>query len=170
MRTLLAFLTLSAFGASGADFRALDIGQPCASAPAWEIAHGSTPLPWNTVQGGENYAFKSREFDREIVVMYFCVHESLFTGNYYFPIESLDQAVEGYRNIHSRLRSSYGETFLDSSPWNGYGDNRSVAPDPRHYMTTWRTSRVSATLALMPNHPSESAGFRVFVVIGAPQK
>jgi hypothetical protein len=170
MRTFVALLTLFATQTSASDFRAVDIGQPCSSVQAWEIAQGSTQIPWTAPTGAETYAFKARQFDQQIVVMYFCIHGSLFTGNYFFPIELLKQAVESYRSVDEKLLSSYGETFIDNSPWNRYGEMRLVAPDARNYMTVWTTARVSTTLSLMPNQPSENPGLRVFLVISAARK
>jgi hypothetical protein len=79
-------LALIAVSAEGADFRALDIGQSCATVVEWEIAHGSTPVPWTTVPGAETYAFRVRQFDRDILAQYVCVKGNLLAGNYLFPL------------------------------------------------------------------------------------
>jgi hypothetical protein len=165
MHKLASVLTMFAMSATAADFRALDIAQSCASAREWEVARGSTPMPGRTGAGADIYAFTGREFDRHLYFSYFCAHGDLFTGNYSFPIESLEQAVDSYRDVHSILLSTYGNAFVDNSPWNGDGDRRSIATDSSKYMTNWRTSRVSATLSIMPNQPTEKSGWRVFLVI-----
>jgi hypothetical protein len=52
----LAFLLMMfAMSATAADFRALDIGQSCASAREWEVARGSTPMPGRTGAAGNPY-------------------------------------------------------------------------------------------------------------------
>jgi hypothetical protein len=165
MHKLALVLTMLAMSATAADFRALDIGQSCASAREWEVAHGSTPVPGRTGPGADIYAFEGREFDRDLFLSYFCMHGDLFTGNYSFPIESLDQAAASYRDVHDRLLSIYGDTSVDNSPWNGIADRRSIATDSSKYMTYWKTSRVTATLSIMPNQPNENPGWRVFLVI-----
>jgi hypothetical protein len=165
MRKLAFALTMLSTSASAADFRALDIGQSCASAREWEVARGSTPMPGRAGAGADVYAFTGREFDRNLYFSYFCMHGDLFTGNYSFPIESLEQAVDSYRDVHGLLLSRYGDPFVDNSPWNRDSDKRSIATDSSKYMTNWRTPRVSATLSIMPNQPTEKSGWRVFLVI-----
>lgn len=159
-------LTMFAISASAADFRALDIGQSCASAAKWEAAQGSTSMPGKAGPGADIYTFEGREFDRDVYLSYFCTHGTLFTGNYSFPIESLDQAVDSYREIRERLLSVYGDASSDASPWSGEGDVRSTGIDSPKYMTVWRTRRASTTLSLMRNQPSEKPGWRVFLVVG----
>jgi hypothetical protein len=156
--------------ATGADFRTLDLGQSCTSAREWEVARGSTPMPGSAGPGADIYAFEGREFDRDVYLSYFCMHGVLFTGNHSFPIESLDQAVDSYRDIRERLLSVYGDTSSDASPWSGAGDMRSTGIDSPKYMTFWRTTRGSTTLSLMRNKPSERPGWRVFLVIGPVTK
>ena len=169
MRMLAFTMALFTFSASAADFRALDIGQACAAAPEWELTHGSTLIPWNAGPGAEVYAFDVRQFDRRVLATYFCLKGELFTGNYSFPIEPLEEAVESYRDTYGKLMAIYGLPFVDSSPWNPNGEPRAVSPDPRKYMTNWRTERISVTISIMPNRPTESAGWRVFIVIGKPR-
>jgi hypothetical protein len=166
MRKLAFALMLFVLPVSATDFRALDIGQSCASAREWELARGSAPMQGRAGPGADIYSFEGREFDRDVYLSYFCMNGALFTGNYSFPIESLDQAVDSYRDIRERLLSIYGDTSDDASPWSGAGDIRSTGIDSPIYMTHWKTARVSTTLSLMRNHPPEKAGWRVFLVIG----
>jgi hypothetical protein len=165
MKIIAFVITMFAISATAADFRALDIGQSCVSAQDWEVSKGSAPIPER--MGPDIYAFNGREFDRDIFLSYFCVNGALFTGNYSFPIESLERAAATYRDIHARLLSTYGDAFVDNSPWNSDGDRRFIASVASRYMTNWRTSRVSATLTIMPNQPSEQSGWRVFLVISS---
>jgi hypothetical protein len=124
-------------------------------------------MPWRGGAGADIYAFTGREFDRDLFFSYFCMHGELFTGNYSFPIETLQQAADSYRDVHARLLSLYGDAFVDNSPWSGNGDERFIATDPSKYMTNWRTSRVSAAPTIMPNQTGEKSGWRVFLVIGS---
>jgi hypothetical protein len=163
-------LALIAVSAEGADFRAPDIGQSCATVVEWEIAHGSTPVPWTTVPGAETYAFRVRQFDRDILAQYVCVKGNLLAGNYLFPVESLDQAVDSYREIHSRLLAVYGIPSADNSPWSDNVDSRVTSLYPQQYMTIWIAARETSTISLMPNKKSESVGWRVFLVIGAARR
>jgi hypothetical protein len=165
MHKLALLLTMFAMSATAADFRALDIGQSCASAREWEIARGSTPKQGSVGPGADIYAFEGREFDRDVYLSYFCMHGALFTGNYSLPIESLDQALDSYRDIRERLLSVYGDTSSDDSPWSGAGIKQATGIDSPKFMTYWTTDRVTTTLTLMRNKPSESPGWRVFIVI-----
>lgn len=166
MHKLTFALTMFFISANAADFRALDLGQSCASAREWEVAQGSTPMPGSAGPGAEIYAFEGREFDRAVYLTYFCTHGTLFTGNYSFPIDSLDQAVDSYRDIRERLLSVYGDTSGDASPWGGAGNTQSTGIESPKYMTFWRTARAISSLSLMRNKPSEKSGWRVFLVIG----
>ena len=159
--------TIFSLSATAADFRALDIGQSCTTAREWEVARGSTPMPGRTGAGADIYAFTGREFDRDLFFSYFCMHGELFTGNYSFPIESLEQAAESYRDVHAILLSTYGDAFVDNSPWSGDGDRRFMATELSRFNTNWRTSRVSATLTIMPSQTGEKSGWRVFLVIAS---
>src|ERR1700733_8513524 len=104
--------TIFSLSATAADFRALNIGQACTTAREWDGARGSTPMPGRTGAGADIYAFTGREFDRDLFFSYFCMHGELFTGNYSFPIESLEQAAESYRDVHAIFFSPFGEAFF----------------------------------------------------------
>jgi hypothetical protein len=102
------------------------------------------------------------------MITYFCLKGTLFSGNYYFPVEQLDAAVNSYRAAYDLLVSMYGAPLVDNSPWQvgtSSKDPRAIASDPREYMTAWKTPRSNATISLMPNFPSESLGRRVFIVV-----
>jgi hypothetical protein len=159
-------LTILAMSATAADFRALDIGQSCATAREWEVVRGSTPMQGAAGPGADIYGFEAQEFGRDVYLSYFCIHGTLFTGNYSFPIESLDKALESFHEIHDQMLFAYGDTSSDNSPWNGDGEMQSTTIESPKYMTHWQTTRVSTTLSLMRNKPSESPGWRVFIVIG----
>ena len=156
-----------------ADFRTLDIGAQCDSVPAREQARGSVAIPWGEVSGADVYAFKARDYDRDLVLMYFCPKGSLFSGNYFFPVEKLEKAVTSFHNAYDLLVSVYGAPFIDNTPWQAgesTKDERFVSAEPRKYMASWRTPRLHVAMSIMPSHASEGPGWRVFVVISRIQK
>jgi hypothetical protein len=166
MHKLALLLTVFAASATAADFRALNVGESCATAREWEIAQGSTALKTSTGGGADIYGFQGQAFGRGVYLSYFCRNGLLFTGNYSFPIESLDQAVESYREIHDQMLSIYGEAFLDQSPWNGNIDAQATSLESPKYLTSWTAPRTHTSLTLMRSQPSEITGWRVFIVIG----
>jgi len=146
---------------SVADFRTINIGDSCEAVPAREEALASTAVPW---QGPKDiYAFRGYDFGRDLLFSYLCPAGDLFAGNYYFPEEQPDGVIGTYHDVHRRLVSLYGKPFADSSDLQA--DPRFRASESRRYMTTWWTPRLSITMAVMPNFPTEPQGLRVFVVI-----
>jgi len=100
--------------------------------------------------------------------MYLCSEGSLVIGNYFFSSEPLDVAVGSYRSMYDLFVSTYGAPFFDNTPWQIGGsipDKRVVNPDPRKYMTMWKTAHLRTNMALSPSLPSEKAGWRVFIVV-----
>jgi hypothetical protein len=170
MRHAIAAVTVAllASPADAADFRVLDFGSPCDSIRELEGAQGSIPIPWTHSEAEGWYGFRGRAFGREVSILYLCVNGHLCTGNYLFPFEEPDQAVESYRGVYEDLVSRYGKPFVDNTPWQ-HGvpekDQRFIASDPRRYMTSWRTSGVRTTLSLMPNSDSSGPALQVFVVV-----
>ncbi len=80
-----------------ADFRTLDFGAACDSVVTREQARGSVPIPGEKISGADVYGFRGREYDRDLVLTYFCPKGVLFSGNYYFPVEGLETAIVSYR-------------------------------------------------------------------------
>jgi hypothetical protein len=164
---------LIAAPADAADFRTLDLGAPCDAAPAREQARGSVAIPWKKIPGADVYAFTGRDYDRDLVVMYFCPQGTLFSGNYFFPIEQPEKAVTSYRGVYDLLIAVYGAPFVDNTPWQVGGstkDERVINPDPWMYMTAWRTPRLNINMAITQGQESEGPGWRVFVVISRLKK
>lgn len=163
---------------SAADFRALDLGATCGGVNARELARGSIPIPWQKVEGADAYAFSARDFGRDLTLVYFCPKGVLFSGNYLFPVEQLQEASTSYHNAYDLLVSRYGAPFVDNTPWQvrrspseaRKHQRSTISPDPRKYMTAWKSSRVFVTMNMMPSHQSEHRGWRVFVVIGPIKK
>jgi hypothetical protein len=156
--------TMFAASASAADFRALDFGQSCVWVPEWELAHGSTPAGAPAGNTGPQLAYTGREFDRDLYFFYFCRHGKLFSGNYFFPIVSLEHVSDVYSDVYTRLLSTYGEASADNSPVNR-GDLSFSETDLPNIYTNWRTSRVSVTLAIRPDRKGDNSGWRIVLVV-----
>lgn len=165
-RFTVLILTL-AVSSRAADFRALNIGESCATVREWEIAKGST-LTQSPEGSSKSYwlGFRGNAFGRDVYLSYLCRDGLLFTGNYMFPVESLDKAVESYRQIHDDMLSIYGDTSMDESPWNGNIGPMSTSLESPKYTTSWISAQTLISLSLMRNQPSEEAGWQVFIVVG----
>lgn len=162
-----ALMLTLAMSATAADFRALNIGESCASAREWEFAKGSTPTQLPNSSGNSYLlGFQGQALGRDVYLSYLCRDGVLFTGNYSFPVESWDEAVESYRQIHDEMLSINGDTSMDASPWNGNVGPTSTSLESPKYATTWSSARVVTSLSLMRNQPSEKTGWRVFIVVG----
>ena len=165
MRWPTCMFLLISVQAFGADFRVLDFGRSCTSVREREEGLGSKQIAWNP-SGAEFLAFEAQEFDRQVSILYFCPKGSLFTGNYFFPLEDLDAALRSLRAVYDNLNSLHGRPFLDSTPWEKYADPRFVMADPRKYTVTWRASRIRTTISLAPGHDRSDSTWQVFVVLG----
>jgi hypothetical protein len=95
-----------------ADFRALDFRAPCETAPALEAALGSTPLE-GRLPSGFQYAFNTREMDRDAIVGYACREGRLFRGAYIFPVKDAQEATAVYKGLKQRLTSERGKPSYD---------------------------------------------------------
>ena len=162
---LIAMILISA-PANAADFRGLDFGAPCDTAPAHEQARGSVAIPWKTIPGADVYAFTGREYNRDLVITYFCPHGALFSGNYFLPIEQPEKALSSYRDVYDLLVAVYGAPFDDTTPWQVGGSTKDpgfISSDPRKYTTSWMTPFLYVGMAI--GRSNESPDLRVFVMI-----
>ena len=174
---LLAVIVISA-PVGAADFRTLDFGARCDGVQAREQARGSVSIPWKKIPGSDVYAFRGRDFGRDLTLMYLCPKGALFSGNYLFPIEQLETAVTSYHNAYDLLVSIYGAPRFDNTQWQVGAktkDPRNVNADPRKYMTYWKTSRLNVNMAMMRGYEPEgrgwrSRGWRVFLVLSGIKK
>jgi hypothetical protein len=78
----LLVIALLPAAAGAADVRALNIGDSCAHVEAKEAALGSKPIPWGRISAASAHAFKVRDFDGDVELMYLCYDDKPFTGNY----------------------------------------------------------------------------------------
>jgi hypothetical protein len=160
MRQALMLVLFGASTALAADFRTLDMGEPCDSVPTREEALASVRIRWSE-QADLIYAFRGNDFGREIVFTYFCPKSHLFAGNYYFPIQPQDKVMETYNDIHARLLALYGTPLLDTADFKPAfdGSHREI------HQAAWKTSRIMVHLSLADNYPNEIEGRRVLVVV-----
>jgi hypothetical protein len=153
--------------ATASDFRMLEFGASCANVAAHESALGAREIKRPDVMG--LLAFEGIAFGRRLVFTYFCPKGVLFTGDYYFPSQPLPDAAASYEAVHAQLSATYGVPDSDNSPLT----KPPIVPgwevtDPRQYMTTWRTPRVSITTILLPSRKDEPTGWRVAIHFGQP--
>jgi hypothetical protein len=137
--------------ASAAGFRVLNFGDPCESARGLEKVIGSREITWSGLSA-DVPAFAGRAFDREVSISYFCLHGKFMVGNYFFPMQSLDNAVQSLHEAYDSLVSQYGALYTDNSPWHG-ANSRFVAAevDPTKYTAYWRGERINAVMSLRPS-------------------
>ena len=170
MRSLLVTAVFFATAVHAADFRGLDFGTSCDSIRASEEAQNSVPIPWSDTEPEGFRAFKGRAFDREVTILYVCLHGQLRIGNYFFPFESMEAAVDTYRATYDALVAIYGVPFLDTTPWQPGSesmDPRFLASDPSGYRTSWRTLRAYVSINLLPFAVSQGEPWRVTIIMSA---
>lgn len=171
MRWLGLALSLLATPVAAADFRVLDFGGSCEAAPKLEKALGSAQIP--SQSGPNQQTFKGSVFDREATIMYMCQEGRLVLGNYLFPKQTFEAALESLHHIYDGFTSIYGVPFVDSSPWQ-YGSASSdplhlVSPDPVMYMAAWRDARVHLSLFVRSaSRDKIAADWSVLVVSRVP--
>jgi hypothetical protein len=168
-RLLLLAILAAPVGAS--DVRTLDIGDVCAGVEVKEAALGSKEISWHQTPRKLAHAFQVHEFNRDVVLAYFCKDGRLFTGNYYLPFEGLDDSAKSFREVHDHLLAMYGAPFLDSSPWHIRDSTQPaiIASGPSQYMTEWRASRILAHLMIARNRKDDGElGWQVTLIVGRP--
>jgi hypothetical protein len=167
MHTSLLVLTAFAAHAGAADFRNLNLGASCASVPAFEHSVGSREVPWQGAEGLEGYSFEGTAFSRLVSINYFCNEGRFDSGHYVFPLDTLAASAENYRWVHQQLFRTHGPPFIDSTPWlveEMNRDPRSVQPDPRDYLTSWRLGNLWISVSLVPSNAVERSGWRTVVL------
>jgi hypothetical protein len=166
MRRLVVMFFLLAGPASAADFRNLDVGDPCASVRDSEVAMGSTPITWTGI-GNHVYAFTGQEFGRQVEISYFCPYGTLVTGNYFIPEQNLDDAVRSYREVYVKLSSRLGEPTLDNSPWQKKTEKNHlpIPSDQTKYYVAWLGQRMDTVLSFLMSGDSTNAKWKVAIVV-----
>jgi len=106
---LVAFTSLPA---SAADFRALNFDATCDGVAEREAALGSRPFE-GKLPSGYQFAFRSRELDRDVVIAYACRDGKFYRGAYIFDAQNGDDATQLYRTLKQRTTRELGAPYYD---------------------------------------------------------
>jgi hypothetical protein len=116
-RTLLVPIVLSgaallAGPVAAADFRGLDFGVPCDRVPILEATRGSAAFD-GELPSGYQFAFLTRELDREVLVVYACEGGKLFRAAYIFEARDEADATNLYATLKKRVTRERGSPTYD---------------------------------------------------------
>jgi len=103
---------LFAVASSAADFRDLNFDASCADIAALETARGSSSFE-GKLPSGYQFAFRTREMDRDAVVGYSCKDGKLFRGAYMFDVKDGDDATQLYTALKRRVTKELGAPYYD---------------------------------------------------------
>lgn len=109
---VLGSVALPAGAATAADFRTLDFGAPCDRIAALEAARGSQSFD-GKLPSGYQFAFRTRELDRDALVVYACDGGKLFRGGYIFDAKDEADATALYSMIKRRVNRERGTPTYD---------------------------------------------------------
>ena len=110
---MLSLLTISASErVSAADFRALNFDDACEGVQAREATLGSKPFDGKLPSGYE-FAFVSRELDRDVVVGYACRAGKFYRGAYIFDARDESDAAKLYSQLKRRTTREMGTPYYD---------------------------------------------------------
>ena len=98
--------------ALSADFRVLDFEKSCDDVASLEAARGSQPFV-GKLPSGYHYAFKAREFDRDVVIGYTCPDGKFTRGAYIFDVKDGDEATQLYTAVKQRVTNELGAPYYD---------------------------------------------------------
>lgn len=103
---------LAGSAARAADFRAVDFGTPCDRIVALEAARGLLSFD-GELPSGYQFAFLTREFDREVLVVYACDGGKLFRAGYIFEATDEADAAALYATLKKRVSRERGSPSYD---------------------------------------------------------
>lgn len=98
--------------ALAADFRVLDFDAPCEQVEALEQARGSTTFD-GKLPSGYQFAFRTREMDRDALVVYACDGGKFYRGGYIFDAKDEADAAALYAVIKKRVTRELGAPSYD---------------------------------------------------------
>lgn len=98
--------------ALAADFRVLDFDAPCDQVENLELARGSTHFD-GKLPSGYQFAFRTREMDRDALVVYACDHGTFYRGGYIFDAKDEADAAAIYAALKKRLTREFGAPTYD---------------------------------------------------------
>lgn len=109
---LFAGAALLANTASAADFRVLDFGAPCDRIAILEAQRGSETYD-GKLPSGYQFAFRTRELDRDALVVYACEGGKLFRAGYIFDAKDEADAAALYAILKKRVSRARGTPSYD---------------------------------------------------------
>jgi hypothetical protein len=98
--------------ARATDFRVLDFGAPCGRVVALEEARGSGSFD-GKLPSGYQFAFRTRELNRDALAVYSCEDGKLFRGGYIFEAKDEADAAALYAMIKKRVTRERGSPSYD---------------------------------------------------------
>lgn len=98
--------------ALAADFRVLDFDAPCEQVEALEQARGSTRFD-GKLPSGYQFAFHTREMDRDALAVYSCDGGKFYRGGYIFDAKDEADAAALYAAIKKRVTRELGAPSYD---------------------------------------------------------
>lgn len=98
--------------ARAADFRAFEFGTPCDRIVALEAARGSQTFG-GELPSGYQFAFLTREMNREALVVYACEGGKLFRAGYIFEAKDEADAAALYSSLKKRVSRERGSPSYD---------------------------------------------------------
>lgn len=97
---------------AAADFRVLDFGSPCEPVGSLETERGSTTFD-GKLPSGYQFAFRTREMDRDALAVYACDGGQFFRGGYIFEAQDEADATRLYAALKRRVTSELGAPSYD---------------------------------------------------------
>ncbi len=111
--SIAALAALLVYGpAAAADFRVLDFDAPCEQIEALELARGSGRFA-GKLPSGYQFAFHTREMERDAVVVYACEAGKFYRGGYIFDAKDEADASALYAAIKRRVTRELGAPSYD---------------------------------------------------------
>jgi hypothetical protein len=94
------------------DFRVLDFDAPCEQIEALELARGSAKFD-GKLPSGYQFAFRTREMERDALVVYACDGGKFYRGGYIFEAQDEADASKLYAALEKRVTRELGSPSYD---------------------------------------------------------
>lgn len=98
--------------AADSGFRGLEFGAPCERVPVLEATRGSQTFD-GKLPSGYQFAFRTRELDRDALVVYSCDGGKLFRAGYIFDAKNEADAAALYASLKKRVTRERGSPSYD---------------------------------------------------------
>jgi hypothetical protein len=158
----LAFIALFASESLlAADFRVLNFAEACERLSERESALGSKPFE-GKLPSGYQFAFRHRDFDRDVVIGYACRDGKFYRGAYIFDARDQADASQIYRELKRRTTRNLGAPYYDFASAehrrkvSEVGATLSIADTQ---VAFWKNDRYEAHASVA--EPSKDRGWRV---------